>query len=511
MPVRRSLIGNKLTLPGQAWPRFSPPLTTLDSPRGVMALLCLFGLAWVSHLMSVVLTVPMDNVEQLVWSHSLEWGYHKHPPLPTWLVSIPARLSQYSAGSTVLLGSLCTLLSLLMFWRLIRKIWGRPHAYMALLGGLCITFYNGRLHYFNHNTVLMLCISVSAYCTWMILSTQRKRWWVGLGASAGLGMLSKYQYLLVLLPLACLAWRLKPWRDSRHRQGLVLAALTAVAISAPHLLWLLQQDLADSPLRYALNTSKPAFLNDGLRTSHGLHSGLWLLDLLFNRCLPALLFLLGLKVLSEPERIDSPTSKHPVSGEHFLWLWGALPPLTITLLGLFAGMDLQMQWGTAFAIWTVPPLMMLLGLHHRRICSQLTRLALTLFVGVQSLLMMLSYQTSAYGCCANAAPHRWRQFDSQKLARELDTSAREAAGGSFKIISGPTAVAGAVAIALHDRPKVLIDGNLKISPWVHPQELHFAGVVELWAPHTGPAERTVLPSGWGWTLYRAANEHASLP
>ena len=26
---------------------------------------------------------PWDNIEQLVWSQSLQWGYYKHPPLPT--------------------------------------------------------------------------------------------------------------------------------------------------------------------------------------------------------------------------------------------------------------------------------------------------------------------------------------------------------------------------------------------------------------------------------------------
>src|SRR5579864_8370589 len=27
-----------------------------------------------------------DNVEQLVWSQGFELGYHKHPPLPTWIL-----------------------------------------------------------------------------------------------------------------------------------------------------------------------------------------------------------------------------------------------------------------------------------------------------------------------------------------------------------------------------------------------------------------------------------------
>ena len=504
MPIRQTLAVHKLPLSKSARLLLFWPAANLESARGVMVLLCLFGTAWLWLLQSVALTIPMDNVEQLVWSRSLEWGYHKHPPLPTWLIALPARLTHYSAESTVVLGCICTLLSLLIFWRLIQKIWGGPHAYIALLAGLCITFYNGRLSYFNHNTVLMLCVSASAYSAWAILSTGRIRWWMTLGISAGLGLLSKYQYLLVLLPGAFLAWRLQAWRDHRQRQGIVLATLTALAISAPHLLWLLQQDFANSPISYALKSSRPAFLEAGLNLNHRWHSGLWLLDLLLNRCLPTLLFLFGLKALSEPERIDRPRTSSPVSGEQFLWLWGVLPPLAITALGLLAGMDLQMQWGTAFAIWTVPPLMMLLGMHRRRICPALTWLALVLFLCIQGLLMLLSYSTSSYGCCAEASPHHWRKFDSRKLANELDASARAAVGGTFKIIAGPTTVAGAVSTALPDKPKVLIDHNLKISPWIDPQELQFGCVVELWPPHTGPQERTLLSGGWGWTLYTPA-------
>jgi len=28
-----------------------------------------------------------DHFEQFTWAHSVQWGYHKHPPLPTWLLA----------------------------------------------------------------------------------------------------------------------------------------------------------------------------------------------------------------------------------------------------------------------------------------------------------------------------------------------------------------------------------------------------------------------------------------
>ncbi|MBC7716569.1 MAG: glycosyl transferase, partial [Pseudorhodobacter sp.] len=37
-------------------------------------------------LTPVSLSPPVDNIEQLTWVRSLQWGYYKHPPLPTWLL-----------------------------------------------------------------------------------------------------------------------------------------------------------------------------------------------------------------------------------------------------------------------------------------------------------------------------------------------------------------------------------------------------------------------------------------
>ena len=72
------------------------PMFALVNSSHLTILMVLFGLAWIGHLSSVALTAPMDNVEQWVWSQSLQWGYHKHPPLPTWLLALPQMLARNS-------------------------------------------------------------------------------------------------------------------------------------------------------------------------------------------------------------------------------------------------------------------------------------------------------------------------------------------------------------------------------------------------------------------------------
>lgn len=463
-------------------------------------LLVLYFLVWTTQLTLQANSLPMDNIEQWVWSHSLEWGYYKHPPLPTWLLAAALRLGGPIGVTGVVLGAMCTLGAMFVFSNLIGKIQGSQSAFIALMAVMSITFYSNRLYYYNHNVLLMLWVACSALCWWNIVETRQLRWWLGLGISAGLGMLSKYQYVLVLIPSAWLISRLKPWQSHRQMIGLTCAILMAGLIFLPHAIWLVHQDVRWSPIQYAMQTSWPVFL-DKSKLLWQLKSGIWLVDLVFNRCLPALFLLLWLHWVSQPiKQLPVITSQMPpVTGESFLLWWGVSPILCITLMGLALGMDLQMQWGTAFALWMIPVFSQMLGLQQRSIGVRQVRSAIAIFALIQGVLMLYSYQTSTYGCCSKH--NYWRMFNSQKLAKELDMAARDAIGGKFTIIVGQTSAAGAVALALPDHPKVLIDNNLGISPWIDRNELDQPGVIELWPPGVGPDDIQRLRSAWGWRPY----------
>lgn len=96
----------------------SAPLT-LAAPSLSLALkiaigLLVFAVAWLLQIDSSSLTAPKDNLEQLTWVHSLEWGYYKHPPLPTWLLSVPVHLFGLSARTSYATGALFTLAGLFL-------------------------------------------------------------------------------------------------------------------------------------------------------------------------------------------------------------------------------------------------------------------------------------------------------------------------------------------------------------------------------------------------------------
>ena len=211
-----------------------------------------FAAPWLWLLERSTLAPPTDNIEQLTWVRSLEWGYYKHPPLPTWLLWPFVQALGWSAWTTYVLGALCTLGGFFIYWRMLRGMRGGAYALVALLAGLCVTFYNGRLHFYNHEIPLITFVAGAAAACWRAWQTRKIVWWVALGLCLGLGALSKYQAAVAALCVFVFWLSQRGWRDPMQVFGLQVAALTALAVFFPHLYWLIEHNF--EPLGYAMSS-----------------------------------------------------------------------------------------------------------------------------------------------------------------------------------------------------------------------------------------------------------------
>lgn len=442
--------------------------------------LVLFAAVWLSELAASSLTAPMDNVEQLTWVRSLQWGYYKHPPLPTWLLWPVVHFFGAAPVDTYVLGASVTLAALGLYAWLLVLMRGRAYATLALLAALCITFYNGRLHYYNHNTVLMLFVTASALASWQAFRLRSLAWWAALGLMLGLGGLSKYQIAVSAVSVAVVWVQQRGWRDATHRRGAWLAAGVAGLTMLPHLLWLVQSDF--QPIHYAMSTSLGVAIPWVDRWHAVMH---WLADELFNRLLPAWL-LLALALTTEPPgqalAQGGAAPKAKASGglgltRSLLLAFGIVPLAFMAAIGLLFGSELQLQWGTAFAPFAVPAATELLAMRKSGATLSLRRATIA-FVGIQILLLSVNWFTSAKAPARWQSAH-WCRFPSAQLAQELAGPARRALGGPVRIIDGPSQLAGALALQLPEQPWVLIDGRPDISPWVPADELSHSPVLQL--------------------------------
>lgn len=444
----------------------------------IVFVLLAFAVVWLVAVTRFQLSAPDDNIEQLTWVRALEWGYYKHPPLPTWLLWLPVRAVGIDAGSTYLLGAACTLAAMATLWHLLKGLRGRRYANLALLAMLCITYYNGRIDYYNHEVVLMLCTAISAWACWHAFSSGRLRWWITLGAAIGLGALAKYQIAVSVACVLAFGLGCGGWRDPRQRTGALAAVLVALLIFAPHVEWLRAHDFG--PVRYAIDSSLGAELSWRGRALGAMH---WLADQLFNRAMPAWLLLAaalrGSRSSAAASSGGADAAQPFVTDRRerlFLQAWGGVPLVFMPAVATLSGSALPLHWGTSFLFLAVPAAMELVP--RRRWNAVNPRATLKTFVVVQVLLLLVASLTSPHGLPA-AQARGWQAVDSVALARRLQTEMHASAAGTVRVIAGPAEIAGALALELPQHPLVLIDGRFDWSPWVEPELVRRCGMLRL--------------------------------
>ena len=437
--------------------------------------LLIFAIVWLNLLDFTSLSPPTDNIEQLTWVRSIEWGYYKHPPLPTWLLWLPVQVLGLTQWTTYLTGALMTLGAMALMWGLMVTLRGRTYAGVALLSALCITYYNGRLNYYNHNIVLLLLSTLAAVMCWQAVATGRLRWWIGLGLAIGLGALAKYQIAVTVLSVLLFIGHQRVWADRAQRRGLLCAVLIALLPLLPHLQWLREHNFAT--IHYAVDSSLGASFDASARSSNSL---LWLADQVFNRALPALLLLMATAWMVRGTRRQAVapsaelTARDPARA--LILSWGLAPLAFMTSMGILTGANLQLQWGTPFLLFLVPALMELARAVDWSGVN--LRVALLAFVLIQGVLLLTNHMTSPRGP-AGLRDRHWRTFDSALVAQRIGEQAREALQGPVRVVIGNASVAGALAMQMPERPLVLIDGRFDRCPWLPADLVQRCGAIEL--------------------------------
>jgi 4-amino-4-deoxy-L-arabinose transferase-like glycosyltransferase len=422
-------------------------------------------LAWLGLMLVTDGGLYGDNIEQVVWAHSLEWGYHKHPPLPTWILGSAITLFGPAWWWTDVLAGLCLVATLWLTWSIARQLAGdNIAAATALLWGL-LQCFSSRVQLFNHNTVLVLCIAFTVWCALRATDGQRG-WWLGVGIGAGLAMLAKYQAavpLAALLLLLAVSGRLA----AAGRKALAaMAVLLALLVFAPHLAWVASHDF--STLRYASQSVESASIGRRLQFD---------LSFLVNQLrmvLPALAAFGICRLLVRGKGRLAPDAGACAATDPRLnlWLcglfWGLLAFLL--LLPLLAGINLRNHWGVQtfqfFALWLAWQWQRRGPIH----LGQLAVVALLLHA-----VSMVVYTVEVRGPQAMAAARRIdNAFPGRRMADAAQAQWRSVTNCPLRYVAGDFE-AGLISAFSASSPVVFV--SAVASPWVHPADLRERGAL----------------------------------
>jgi len=433
------------------------------------------GLAWLWALVPALINPGQqgDHFEQFTWAHSMEWGYHKHPPLPTWLLAVAIKLLGATPYATYAVAALMVTGTCVFTFLVARELLGARLASLAIvLWGLHWAF-SWKAQLLNHNSVMMCCIAAAA---WLAIQAARREsawgWWALLGLVGGLAMLSKYQSAVPLVGVIIALWRAGHLQQRNKLLGLLMAVAISLLVFAPHAVWVVNHDFVT--LKYASSTVHQ------LGPLGRVHKLLSFTALHVRMLLWVLMCIAALALWSRGSQPAEPAADEGVGErERRAWLFGLLgwPLAVLAVLCLTQGVRLQDHWGFQavqfISLWLVWRL--------RDLGPQaLPRLVLLALVA--HALAVATYSRSVWD--ARTLAHRGRPdqfYPAQVLADAVVREWDRNTSCPLRYVVGPTYEGGMVSVYSGRNPTVLEMGLPERSPWVDLADLREAGAVYVYS------------------------------
>ena len=186
-------------------------------------------------------TVDLDESEQLILTQKFSWGYGSQPPLYTWIQMFFFKLCGVSVLGLALLKNLL-LFCIYLFTYLNVRFVTRSHV-CGVLGAVSLLFIPQVSWESQRDLTHSVLATAWVTVTLFVFLRLRKDSWLdyGLfGICAGLGILSKYNYLAFLFGLTLAALSVERFRLLISNRRLMFSMIVALVILSPHLKWAME-------------------------------------------------------------------------------------------------------------------------------------------------------------------------------------------------------------------------------------------------------------------------------
>lgn len=183
-----------------------------------------------------------DELDFIMNARRLDWGYVSYPPITPFFARIGLEIFGESLRGLRVLPAIAQGAAMILAGLMARDMGGKRSAQilaaftvfiapMSLFGGTVIM-------YFAFDYLWWVLV---AFFMVRLLATDDPRYWLGIGAGIGLGMMTKYTMAFFVVGLV-VAVLVTPARKYLRTKWLYLGAALALLIFLPNLIWQIQHD-----------------------------------------------------------------------------------------------------------------------------------------------------------------------------------------------------------------------------------------------------------------------------
>ena len=451
------------------------------------AFLFLHAVVWTALPAILYLNLPLDLIEALTYGREWQLGYDKLPPLPWWLVEIVYRVFGVDTAYYALAQAV-VVIAFVLVWKTARPLVGALGALVAILIIDGMHYFNFTAAKFNHDVIQLPFWALAGFAFHAGLRRGGIGYWALLGAALGCALWAKYFVAVLVAPLVLFMLLDREARRRLASPGPWVAAAVALAIMAPHLVWLVQNDFL--PFHYAEARALP--VRGPL--DHLLHPFQFLGGQFFF-ILPALMIAAPL-FWPPTKNKNAPSAPADAFDRRIVTLLAFGPALTVFALSLTTGRGTVTMWG--YPLWLFLGLWIVLfaraALDHARL----------VWIGVlwATVFAILAIAFIADYTVLPRIDHRYRSafYPGSALAAAVTQRFEAATGRKPAYIIASMWNGGNVVhySGLHPQPRVLIDGLPRRAPWIDLADLRARGAVVVWTdgdPNSLPESFAAVAAG----------------
>jgi len=184
-----------------------------------------------------------DELATIDDARHLAWGYIAYPPLTPFIARVALELFGPSLAGLRFFAALAQGLSVILAGLMARELGGaRPAQLVAAMSVAIAPLSIGAGELFQYVSFDYLWWVVTAWMMIRLLKSEDPRWWVGIGAAVGMGLMTKYTMGVLVIAIAG-GLLLTPARRLFKSRWLLAGIAISVVIFLPNALWQLQHHL----------------------------------------------------------------------------------------------------------------------------------------------------------------------------------------------------------------------------------------------------------------------------